>query len=524
MPADKLAAYQGPGFFCVLSEPGDSLPVDEYHHWYNTEHGPARLRLDNFATGFRYKSRGREPPVWLACYELKRVSGLTEPQYTVLREKRSERERHVLQRMKYMDRRIYTNVSSRGVDKSPAPILLAVTMYVRSEHVDEVDRWYEEVRRAVLGDGWRGPDTPAQEHLDDIAHIPGWIRSRRFRRVAGEGLQTGVQELLALHEFEQDNGLDGREHQYAKSRPWRLRIVNKVIEGKNNKIFDFAHAFKAQDYQAPSPLNGFHHVSRPTTGATTWRLDGCDNPQAPLVVFSNSVLTDFHIWDATLVGLMRAFPGFRFLRYNTRGYEAPLTEPVTIDVLAEDLAGLLDTVGVQKCFAVVGVSLGGITCINFAVRFAARLEKYIACDCNIASSADNTQAWNARIALARSEGGWTELANQTVRRWFTAASVESETKATADVRRMIASASGPGFANCVAALCDFDLSEELQAIQIPGLYVVGECDGVLPQAMASFATSSPRASLVQVPGAGHLPMVEQPEAFTDLVRDFLRSS
>ena len=66
MPADKLAAYQGPGFFCVLSEPGDSLPVDEYHHWYNPEPGPARLRLDNFVTGFRYKSRGREPPVWLA--------------------------------------------------------------------------------------------------------------------------------------------------------------------------------------------------------------------------------------------------------------------------------------------------------------------------------------------------------------------------------------------------------------------------------------------------------------------------
>ena len=150
MPPDKLSAHRGPGFFCVLSQPSDSLPVDEYHHWYNTEHGPARLKLHNFSTGFRYKSRGLEPPVWLACYELERVSGLMEPQYTILREKRSERERHVLNRMKYMDRRIYTDFSSRGIDRSPAPVLLAVKMYVKTERVDEVDRWYEEVRRALL--------------------------------------------------------------------------------------------------------------------------------------------------------------------------------------------------------------------------------------------------------------------------------------------------------------------------------------------------------------------------------------
>jgi hypothetical protein len=149
MLPDKLSAYKGPGFCWVLSQPGDSLPTDEYHHWYNTEHGPARLKLDNFLTGFRYKSRSPDPPVWLACYDLKRVSGLTEPQYTTLREKRSERERDVLNRMKYLDRRIYALFSSRGVDKSPAPVLLAVKMYVKTERVDEVDRWYEEVGRAL---------------------------------------------------------------------------------------------------------------------------------------------------------------------------------------------------------------------------------------------------------------------------------------------------------------------------------------------------------------------------------------
>jgi len=238
-----------------------------------------------------------------------------------------------------------------------------------------------------------------------------------------------VKELLALHEFESDNGLDGPEHQYAKSRPWRLKIVNEVIEGKDNKLFDFSHAFRAQDYQKPKPLHGFNHVSRPTTGATSWRMDGCKDSHAPLVVFSNSLLTDLHVWDPTIDELIRAFPGFPVLRYNTRGYESSSNEPVDVDVLADDLAGLLDSLGVQRCFAAVGVSLGGVTCMNFAIRYPSRLDKYIACDCNVASSDNNSKAWVARISLARSEGGWSKLAHRTVERWFSAASLESQTTA-----------------------------------------------------------------------------------------------
>jgi hypothetical protein len=95
-----------------------------------------------------------------------------------------------------------------------------------------------------------------------------------------------VRELLAIHEFEEDNGLDGPEHKFAKSRQWQEKIVNEVIEDKENQIFDFAHTFKAQDYQRPKPLNGSNHGSRPTAGASSWRIDGCRDPHAPWILFS----------------------------------------------------------------------------------------------------------------------------------------------------------------------------------------------------------------------------------------------
>jgi len=160
--------------------------------------------------------------------------------------------------------------------------------------------------------------------------------------------------------------------------------------------------------------------------------------------------------------------------------------------------------------------------MNFAIRYPSRLDKYIACDCNAASSDNNSKAWVARVSLARSEGGWSELASRTVERWFSAASLESQTKAVSDVRRMILCASVDGYVGCVAALCDFNLTEKAKGIQIPGLYVVGKCDGVLTE--AKFAQAIPQASFVGIAGAGHLPMVEQSEAFVTVIRDFLGSS
>ena len=360
------------------------------------------------------------------------------------------------------------------------------------------------------------------------------MRSRRYRCVSGEGRKDGITELLALHDFSKDNGIDGPEHICAKKRPWRNKVVDTVIEGKDNKIWDFHRAFRAEDYRDPPAVNAVNGVSHswfssasfchPATGATSWRFDGCEDADAPLIVFSNSLLTDFHLWDWTIAKLKGAFPQYRFLRYNTRGYEYGSREAVSADLLADDIAGLLDHLGIVKCHMVIGVSLGGLTAMNFAIRHPTRLDKFVACDCNVASSEKNTQAWKERIALARSEGGWNKLADQTVVRWFTVESARAWTVGIRLVREQVLKASLQGFEDCVAALCDVNLVDKIKHIQVPGLCLVGKCDGVLPKTMASFASSIPMSSFVEIAGAGHLPMVEQAQAFVNALVTFMQST
>jgi pimeloyl-ACP methyl ester carboxylesterase len=71
--------------------------------------------------------------------------------------------------------------------------------------------------------------------------------------------------------------------------------------------------------------------------------------------------------------------------------------------------------------------------------------------------------------------------------------------------------------------CDaFDLTERLGEIDVPALVVAGDADRMTPPAQAEqLAAGLPRAELVVVRGAGHLPQVERPRVVADAIERFL---
>ena len=67
-----------------------------------------------------------------------------------------------------------------------------------------------------------------------------------------------------------------------------------------------------------------------------------------------------------------------------------------------------------------------------------------------------------------------------------------------------------------------DLATRLGEIDVPALVLVGESDKDDFRAIAErLAGELPNARLVVIPSAGHLPSLEQPEAFETAVRPFL---
>lgn len=68
------------------------------------------------------------------------------------------------------------------------------------------------------------------------------------------------------------------------------------------------------------------------------------------------------------------------------------------------------------------------------------------------------------------------------------------------------------------------LHQRLHRVNMPTLITWGENDQIIPLAYGNvLKTMLPNAKLVSFPNCGHLPQVEQAEAFTNVTKEFLRS-
>lgn len=279
-----------------------------------------------------------------------------------------------------------------------------------------------------------------------------------------------------------------------------------------------------------------------------------EDDNAPWLVFVNSLMTNQKMWDGVLPRLSKKY---NLLTFDQRGHgkvsrrrnlfgafpdehcasdsgtrqsSVPPTK-CTLDVLAKDIATILQKLSIATpIHAIVGVSQGGATALAFAQNHPELFSRLVACDTQATSPAANAKAWDERIALARSEGSMTKLADVTVPRWFPQGST-SELNAGGRreffIHDMITSTPVEGFAMSAAALQGYDVYPGL-AGKLGGkkvLLVAGERDGALPGVLSGLkdklAADGVDAQFEQIPNAGHLPMVDAAQQWLDVVEKFL---
>jgi len=239
---------------------------------------------------------------------------------------------------------------------------------------------------------------------------------------------------------------------------------------------------------------------------------------APWLVFSNSLACDLSMWDPQAAALKSTF---RILRYDQRGHggtEAPAGR-YTFDLLIADAVALLDGLTIPRAHF-GGLSMGGATALGLAQRHADRFDRIVICDSPCASSPATAQQWEERIAVAR-EKGIEALVEPTIARWFPAETVAANPPHLAHVRRMIRTTPVNGFIGCAAALADHDFRSKVATVRHPVLFMVGEKDGTTPAAMRQMHAALAGSQFVELPGAGHISNLDQPDACTRALRDFL---
>ncbi|MEU1225250.1 MULTISPECIES: alpha/beta hydrolase [unclassified Streptomyces] len=282
------------------------------------------------------------------------------------------------------------------------------------------------------------------------------------------------------------------------------------------------------------------------------RLFGRKAPAPVTVVFSHGYCLNqdsWHFQRAALRGLVRT------VHWDQRSHgrsghgnsqAGPDGVPVSIDLLGRDLKAVLDAAAPEGPLVLVGHSMGGMTVMALAEQYPELIRDRVAGVALVGTSAGKLDEVSYGLPLAgvnavrrvlpgvlRALGSQAELVERGRRatadlfagliKKYSFASKDVDPAVARFAERMIESTPIDVVAAFYPAFAEHDKAAALAAFgELPVLALAGDNDLVTPSSHTeAIAALLPDAELVIVPDAGHLVMLEHPEAVTDRLADLL---
>lgn len=267
------------------------------------------------------------------------------------------------------------------------------------------------------------------------------------------------------------------------------------------------------------------------------RIDGrevnyVDIGEGPALVLVHGLGASWQSWLENIPAFAR---DHRVVAMDLPGFgcsELPADDDISIEYYARWAFALLDELGIAEA-AVVGNSMGGFIAAEMAIRQAGRVQRLA-----VVSAAVFWQDYRRAqplVGLARLSDAYVARAlTRTTDAVATRPRLRSWALATAGFRyphllpkelahELVRSARRTdGFLPALEALADYPLDEELPKISCPTLIVWGAHDTLVPVKDAKrMQELIPGARREVFERTGHVAMLERPERFNRLLREFL---
>lgn len=247
-----------------------------------------------------------------------------------------------------------------------------------------------------------------------------------------------------------------------------------------------------------------------------YRIDGPDDGVP--VVFSNSLGTDLRLWDPILPLLPE---GLRILRYDKRGHGLSTCPkaPYSMGQLVSDAEKLMDMFGFKEA-AFVGLSIGGLIAQGLAAKRLDLIRAVVLS--NTGAKIGTRDIWADRIKAVE-EAGIEGLADAVMERWFS-----KDFQATPELelwRNMLTRQEDAGYAGCSAAISGTDFYSSTAALRLPALGIAGTEDSATPPDLVrEMMDLIPGSKFHLIRKAGHLPCVEKPQEYAEVLTAFLQET
>ncbi len=248
--------------------------------------------------------------------------------------------------------------------------------------------------------------------------------------------------------------------------------------------------------------------------------------QGPPLVLVMGIGYDSSLW--TLAQVPALSTRFQVIMVDNRdaGRSSRAAHPYTIADMADDLAGLLDALGIPRSH-LLGLSMGGMIALEFALRHPDRLDRLVLTGTGAAparSAVDPIQIWSwvkANDATGEIFGG------QQFAALFSTAFLRDHqaVRATAELLASNPYPMSPeAYGRQADAYRHFDALDRLLGVTAPTLVIVGEQDLLTPRWVVrevAEAIAGAQVEVIRGDGSSHLVPLERPDDFNRLVLDFL---
>ena len=231
----------------------------------------------------------------------------------------------------------------------------------------------------------------------------------------------------------------------------------------------------------------------------------------PLVLLHGFPL-DHHLWDEVVPLLESTFD---LIIPDLRGFgdSTTIDSPNSIDDYASDIAGLLDYLGVPKA-AIVGHSMGGYVALAFARLYPARVSGLGLVSSQVLADTPERKEGRYKSAEDVSANGIGSVLDAMTPKFTADERLQSYARTSMEKQQPAA------YVGALKAMAGRpDSTSLLSSFQFPVVIIHGDGDALIPIDRAREVKAAlPEAHLVEIGGAGHLPMMEAKEKTAEALK------
>jgi pimeloyl-ACP methyl ester carboxylesterase len=199
--------------------------------------------------------------------------------------------------------------------------------------------------------------------------------------------------------------------------------------------------------------------------------------------------------------------------------------PYSMDLLADDCAALLDALDIREPVVVNGLSMGGYIAMAFARRYPERLAGLVLTATRSGADSEASKAGRDQAANQAREQGVNAIVEAMLPKLLAPDNFQFRPDLVDEARAIMSNTSLEGVLGDLEGMKTRpDSTPSLPQISVPTRILHGAEDQIISKAEArAMVAALPDAGLVIIPGAGHLPNLEQPETYNQLLGDFILS-